>query len=91
MNINICSFLYNIGSTNFSVFDAGMFRVLKAAGCNPQIIGKPQRIGGVMSYASLFEGSAESISRRARHREVGSCSGREGARVRPRELLLAVA
>jgi acyl homoserine lactone synthase len=38
-----------------SVFDARIFRVLKAAGCNPQIIGKPQRIGGVMSYAGLFD------------------------------------
>jgi acyl homoserine lactone synthase len=38
-----------------SVFDARMFRVLKAAGCNPQVIGKPQRIGDTMSYAGLFE------------------------------------
>jgi N-acyl-L-homoserine lactone synthetase len=35
-----------------SVFDT---RILKAAGCNPQIIGTPQRIGGVMSYAGLFD------------------------------------
>jgi N-acyl-L-homoserine lactone synthetase len=32
-----------------------MLRVLKAAGCNPQVIGKPQRIGGTMSYAGLFD------------------------------------
>jgi acyl homoserine lactone synthase len=38
-----------------SVFDARIFRVLKAAGCNPQIIGTPQRIGGVMCYAGLFD------------------------------------
>ena len=38
-----------------SVFDARIFRVLKAAGCDPQIIGRPQRIGGTMSYAGLFE------------------------------------
>ena len=38
-----------------SVFDARIFRVLKAAGCNPQIIGTPQRIGGIMSYAGLFD------------------------------------
>src|SRR5271157_5250863 len=38
-----------------SVFDARIFRVLKAAGCNPQIIGTPQRIGGTMSYAALFD------------------------------------
>ena len=28
---------------------------MKAAGCDPQIIGTPQRIGGVMSYAGLFD------------------------------------
>lgn len=38
-----------------SVFDARIFRVLKAAGCNPQIIGTPRRIGAVMSYAALFD------------------------------------
>ncbi len=38
-----------------SVFDARIFRVLKAAGCNPQIVGRPQRIGGTMSYAGLFD------------------------------------
>jgi acyl homoserine lactone synthase len=38
-----------------SVFDARIYRVLRAAGCNPQIIGKPQRIGGTMSYAGLFD------------------------------------
>jgi acyl homoserine lactone synthase len=38
-----------------SVFDARIFRVLKAAAMNPQIIGRPQRIGGTMSYAGLFD------------------------------------
>jgi N-acyl-L-homoserine lactone synthetase len=38
-----------------SVFDARIYRVLRAAGCNPQIIGTPQRIGGVMTYAGLFD------------------------------------
>src|SRR6201985_290006 len=38
-----------------SVFDARIFRVLKAAGCNPEVIGRPQRIGDVMCYAGLFE------------------------------------
>jgi acyl homoserine lactone synthase len=33
-----------------SVFDARIFRVLKAAGCNPPIIG-----GDTMSYAALFD------------------------------------
>jgi N-acyl-L-homoserine lactone synthetase len=38
-----------------SVFDARIYRVLRAAGCNPMIIGKPQRIGDTMSYAGLFD------------------------------------
>ncbi|SRR5208283_2575203 len=38
-----------------SVFDARIFRVLKSAGCNPQIIGRPRRIGGTMAYAGLFD------------------------------------
>jgi acyl homoserine lactone synthase len=47
-----------------SVFDARIYRVLRAAGCNPQIIGRPQRIGDTMSYAGLFdtgEGPLEAI------------------------------
>ncbi len=38
-----------------AVFDARVFRMLKAAGCNPQIIGKPTRIGKTMSFAGLFD------------------------------------
>jgi N-acyl-L-homoserine lactone synthetase len=38
-----------------AVFDARMLRVLKAAGCSPEIIGTPQRIGDVMCYAALFD------------------------------------
>jgi N-acyl-L-homoserine lactone synthetase len=38
-----------------SVFDARIYRVLRAAGCNPQIIGRPRRIAGTMSYAGLFD------------------------------------
>ncbi len=38
-----------------AVFDARIFRVLKAAGCNPQIIGTPCRIGDTMSYAGIFD------------------------------------
>jgi len=38
-----------------AVFDARIFRVLKAAGCNPELIGTPQPIGGVMCYAGLFD------------------------------------
>src|SRR5277367_2256815 len=38
-----------------SVFDARIYRVLKTVGCNPQLIGRPRRIGGTMSYAGLFD------------------------------------
>ncbi len=38
-----------------AVFDARIHRVLKAAGCDPQIIGRPRRIGGTMSFAGLFD------------------------------------
>ena len=38
-----------------SVFDARMLRVLRSVGCPFEIIGRPQRIGGVMSYAALFD------------------------------------
>ena len=47
-----------------AVFDARIYRVLRAAGCDPQIIGKPRRIGSTMSYAELFdtgEGPLQSI------------------------------
>jgi N-acyl-L-homoserine lactone synthetase len=47
-----------------AVFDARIYRVLKAAGCNPQLIGKPRRIGDTMCYAGLFdtgEGPLQSI------------------------------
>jgi acyl homoserine lactone synthase len=38
-----------------AVFDARIHRVLKAAACDPQIIGRPRRIGGTMSFAGLFD------------------------------------
>jgi acyl homoserine lactone synthase len=38
-----------------SVFDARIYRVLRAAGCNPQLIGRPRRIGDAMCYAGLFD------------------------------------
>ncbi len=37
-----------------SVFDARIYRILRAAGCELEIIGRPQRIGSVMSFAGLF-------------------------------------
>ncbi len=38
-----------------AVFDERILRILKAVRCNPEIIGKPQPIGGTMSYAALFD------------------------------------
>ncbi len=38
-----------------SVFDARILRVLKSVGCEPEVIGRPQRIGDVTAYAALFE------------------------------------
>jgi N-acyl-L-homoserine lactone synthetase len=38
-----------------AVFDARMFRILEAAGCKPEILGTPRRIGGTRSYAGLFD------------------------------------
>ncbi|MGB7973785.1 MAG: acyl-homoserine-lactone synthase [Roseiarcus sp.] len=38
-----------------AVFDARILRVLRSAGCNPELIGTPQQIGGVMCYAGLFD------------------------------------
>jgi acyl homoserine lactone synthase len=38
-----------------AVFDARILRMIKAVGCNPQIIGTPRRIGDTMSYAGLFD------------------------------------
>ena len=38
-----------------AVFDARIYRVVKAAGCDPQLIGKPQWIGDTMSYVGVFD------------------------------------
>lgn len=38
-----------------SVFDARMVRIFRAAGCPADMIGAPQKIGKVMTYAGLFE------------------------------------
>jgi acyl homoserine lactone synthase len=38
-----------------AVFDARIYRVVKAAGCNPQLIGRPQPIGDTMSWVGVFD------------------------------------
>ena len=63
VNSVLCELILGIGEVSVvaglteivSVFDARIFRVLKAAGCNPSLIGKPQRIGDTMCYAGLFD------------------------------------
>ena len=60
--VGIGEIALKIGLTQVvSVFDARIFRVLRAAGCNPQIIGKPQRIDTVMSYAGVFDVGEEAL------------------------------
>jgi acyl homoserine lactone synthase len=63
LNFVLCELIAGIGEVAIiagltqivSVFDARIYRVLKAVGCNPQIIGRPRRIGDTMSYAGLFD------------------------------------
>ncbi len=38
-----------------AVFNARIYRIVKAAGCDPQLIGRPQRIGDTMSYVGVFD------------------------------------
>jgi acyl homoserine lactone synthase len=69
-----------------AVFDARIYRVLRAAGCNPEIIGRPRRIGSTMSYAGLFdtgEGPLQSI------RDALGIEGSVLAPRRTRELIAA--
>lgn len=46
-----------------SVYDARMSRILKRAGYPAEVIGTPQRIGSVMTYAGLFEVSEAALAR----------------------------
>ncbi len=52
-----------------AVFDARVYRVVKAAGCNPQLIGRPQRIGETMSFVGVFDTGNSPL--RAIRRAVG--------------------
>src|SRR6516225_1605680 len=75
-----------------AVFDARIYRVLKAAGCNPQIIGKPRRIGDVMCYAGLFdtgEGPLQSIRDALGIRGSVLEQNRKNLVLQPRELAFA--
>jgi N-acyl-L-homoserine lactone synthetase len=68
-----------------AVFDARMFRVLRAAGCDPQIIGRPMRIGGTMSYAALFDTGEGPLQ------AIRDALGIEGSVLKPKTKELAFA
>lgn len=63
LNYALCELLLGVGEVGIaagltrivSVFDARMLRILRTAGCEPRIIGTPQRVGKAMSYAGLFD------------------------------------
>ena len=63
-----------------SVFDARILRVLKAVGCEPKIIGRPQRIGGAMAYAALFEPNPDRLERFRAEMRMGESVLAEGAK-----------
>lgn len=44
-----------------SVYDTRIKRVLKQAGCDGEILGKPQKIGKVKAYAGLFPMTIETL------------------------------
>lgn len=54
-----------------AVFDERIFRILRAAGCDPQIIGKPRRIGTTLSFAGLFDTGESQLQ--AMREAVGIC------------------
>ena len=41
------------------VFDARLYRILRSAGCDIEIIGRPQRIGAFMAFAGLYRIGAD--------------------------------
>ena len=63
-----------------SVFDARILRVLKAVGCEPEVIGRPQRIGDVMAYAALFEPNPERLVEFRNEMHMGNSVLAPGAR-----------
>jgi acyl homoserine lactone synthase len=63
-----------------SVFDARILRVLKAVGCQPEVIGRPQRIGGMMAYAALFEPNPDRLEAFRAEMGMGRSVLTEGAR-----------
>ena len=73
-----------------AVFDARVFRVLKAASCDPQIIGKPTRIGASASFAGLFDVGERQL--RALRAAVGIAGSVLEPRLRrPRQMVITEA
>ncbi len=68
-----------------SVYDARMVRILKRAGAPADVIGTPQRIGSVMTYAGLFEVSKRTLE------NVRRASGIEGSVLEPKTSLAPTA
>ena len=66
-----------------SVFDARIYRVLRAAGCDPQIIGRPRRIGGTMSYAGLLRHRGRPLAVDLRRARDSRLRARAGYGLRP--------
>ena len=63
-----------------SVFDARILRVLKAVGCEPVVIGRPQRIGNAMAYAALIEPDLARLEALREELEMGPTVLAPGAR-----------
>ena len=63
-----------------SVFDARILRVLRALGAAPEIIGRPQRIGGAMAYAGLFEPDRQRLESFRDEMEMGETVLAPGAK-----------
>ncbi len=63
-----------------SVFDARILRVLKAVGCEPVVIGRPQRIGSAMAYAALFEPNLDRLEALRHGMEMGESVMAPGAK-----------
>ena len=68
-----------------AVFDTRLLRILKAARCAPEIIGRPQHIGGVTAYAGLFEAGPKGLT------SVRDALGIEGSVLAPDATDLAFA
>lgn len=56
-----------------SVYDMHVDRILKRAGCRPDPLGEPRRIGRVKAYAGLFDASEEMVA------NIRSASGITGS------------